>query len=241
VHLTTTELHQLAADVDDQHRDAMRTIEEDLEELHFGETAKVLAGSRRQFLKRAGMGGALLTIGSTLVPISRFMPAAWASQGLDDGAIAVFAESVELAAVQAYTAAGATGKIEAGVLAVATMFASHHQEHAGAFAGLAGAAATGTPNQKVLDAFGPMIQAAADQAALLEIAYSLEEAAAATYHFALGVLQSADAAAATATILPVESQHAVVLATVLGKTASEYLPSFQNSDKALDPAAYPVG
>ena len=47
-------------------------------------------------------------------------------------------------------------------------------------------------------------------------------------------------AGALATILPVESQHATVLATVLGKTASEYLIDFLTTDAALDPADYPA-
>lgn len=228
-----------AADVDQQHREGMTTLRSELEEVHFGETGAMLRDSRRSFLAKAGAGGAAITLAGIAVPVTRLIPAARA-QELTDLDIAVFAESVELAAVAAYTVAAESGKLDPAVVEVGTMFAGHHQEHAGAFAGIAGDAATGQPNQAVLDVFGPMLQAAEDQAALLEIAYQLEEGAAATYMFGLGALQSAEAAGAVATILPVESQHAVVLGEALGKDLSAYMPSFETQQGALDPAEFPV-
>ena len=44
-----------------------------------------------------------------------------------------------------------------------------------------------------------------------------------------------------ASILPVESQHAVVLGSVLGKPATDYVPSFETTDAAVDPTKYPIG
>ncbi|CAN5190260.1 hypothetical protein BH18ACT4_BH18ACT4_05350 [soil metagenome] len=237
--LTTRELGHLASDVDDLHRDAMRSFRDDMAEVHHGETAKLLGRSRRRFMQRADAGGALLAVGSALMPVTRWIPKAGAQEN-DDPAIAAFAESVELAAVATYSAAAASGKLDPAVTAVGTMFAGHHQEHAGAFAGLSGGTATGQPNQALLDDFAPMVAEAEDQAALLEIAFTLEVAAAATYLFALGALQDAAAAAATATILPVESQHAVVLGQALGKDVGEYMPSFETTDEALDPTDYPL-
>ncbi len=239
MHITTMELRRMASDVDDLQRDSMRTLRDELEEVHYGDTAQVLRRSRRSFLKRSAAGGALVSVGSSLIPITRFLPSAGA-QELTDGDIAAFAESVELAAVAAYTVAAESGKLDAAVVEVGTMFAGHHQEHAGAFAGLSGGAATGMPNATILAAFGPMLQAAPDQAALLEIAFGLEQAAAATYLFALGALADPGAAAATATVLPVESQHAVVLGTALGKSFDEFMPSFETQDAALNPADFPI-
>lgn len=238
--ITTRALRQLAADVDDQHHEAMATIHEDLREVHFGETSRTLAGSRRNFLRNAGLGGAALTIGSTLVPFSRLMPAAWAQQTLSDGDLAAFAESVELAAVEAYTATIETGLLDGGVVDVAEIFREHHREHAEAFAGVASQDATGEANQAVLDVFGPLIADAADQAALLQIAQDLENGAASTYFYSLGVLQDRDAALAVATILPIESQHAVVLGQALGQELEEYVPTFQGQEGALSPTEYPV-
>jgi hypothetical protein len=128
------------------------------------------------------------------------------------------------------------------VLSAATTFAGHHTEHAAAFGAAAGSAATGKANQPLLDALTPQLTAAADENAVLEIAYGLENAAAATYLYALGALTSKVALQLTASILPVEGQHAVVLGTVLGKAATDktFLPSFQTQDGAATPDKFPI-
>lgn len=236
--LSSRELLSRARDVDDLHHDSMRTFQEETEALHYG--MPELRDSRRGLFKKAGIGAAVLTFGSQLIPVRSLLPVAYAQEDLTDVDIGVFAESVELAAVAAYTAAGETGLISDPVLEVAMMFASHHQEHAAAFAGLVGDEATGEPNQAVLDVYAPRIAEAADEAALLAIALELEEGAAATYHFGLGLIQDQMVAAAPATILPIESAHAVVLGQALGNDQASYLPSFQNSEAALSPADFPV-
>jgi hypothetical protein len=217
-----------ALDVDEQHREGMRTIHDELGEVHFGGTGRALAEGRRQFMKKAGLTGVVLSFGSTLLPASRLMPAAWGQEseggGLDDLTIALFAEQVELAAVAAYEAAAGTGLLDPTAVEVGTLFATHHADHAGAFASFAGDDATGVPNQAILDVFAPMITEAADQAALLQIAFDLEQGAASTYHFALGVL-GPEAAAATSTILPIEAQHAVVLSLALGEGPEMWFPT----------------
>lgn len=232
-------LRQLARDVDEQHRDGMATMASDIAELH-AETRSFRATDRRSFLRKAGIGAGALTIGGTALSISSLLPAGAQEKELTDGDIAAFAESVELAAVEAYKAAAGSGKLQPAVVEVGTMFAGHHQEHAGAFAGASGGAAKGKPNAKLLTTVGDQLKGAADQAAVLQIAYDLEEAAAATYLFALGALKSAAALQLSASILPVESQHAVVIGSALGKPAADYVPSFQTSDKAVDPAQFPV-
>jgi hypothetical protein len=228
--------------VDEQHHEGMRSMREELGELQFGSTGQLLASTRRQFVQRVGLTSVAFSLGSALVPASRLLPSAWGQEGageLDDLTIAVFAEQVELAAVAAYQAAAGTGLLDSTATEVGTLFAQHHEDHAGAFASFAGDDATGTANQAVLDAFGPMIEEAADQAALLDIAFQLEQGAASTYHFALGVL-GADAAAAVSTILPIEAQHAVVLGQFLDKPVEEWMPPFETSDAALSPETYPL-
>jgi hypothetical protein len=140
-------------------------------------------------------------------------------------------------------AAAQSGKVTTpAVLQAATTFAGHHQEHGAAFGAAAGSASTKKANQKLVDMIAPQIQAAADEKAVLEIAYGLENAAAATYLFALGALTSKAALQLTASILPVESQHAIVLGTVLGKPATDttFLPSFQTQDGAVTPDKFPI-
>jgi rubrerythrin len=232
-------LRQLANDVDEQHRDGMATMASDIAELH-AETRSFRAEDRRSFLRKAGVGAGALTIGSSVLSFRSLIPAGAQEKELTDGDIAAFAESVELAAVEAYKAAAGSGKLQPAIVEVGTMFAGHHAEHAKAFGGASGGKAKGKPNAKLLTAVGDQLKSASDQKAILSIAYDLEEAAAATYLFALGALKSEAALKLTASILPVESQHAVVLGSALGKAASDYLPTFQTSDKAVDPAKFPV-
>ena len=161
-----------------------------------------------------------------------------------DAALAAFAESVELAAVAAYGIAAKSGLVTTkAILDAAVAFSGHHQQHAAAFASAAGDAATGAANQKLLDALGPRLTAAKTELDVVQFAYDLEQAAAATYLYALGALESQAALELTAAILPVEAQHAVVLGSVLGDraTADDYLPAFETATAALDPMTYALG
>jgi Ferritin-like domain len=241
VEISERELARLVRDVDDTHREGMTTMAADIAQLHHGELAAVRRGRQRTLVRAAGLGGAAVALGSVLVPMGRLVSAAGAQSG--DAGVAAFAESVELAAVAAYMAAAQSGKVTTkAVLDAATTFAGHHKEHGAAFGAAAGSAATAKANQKLLDVVAPQLQAAADEKAVLEIAYSLENAAAATYLFALGALTSTAALQLTASILPVESQHAIVLGTVLAKPATDktYLPSFQSEDEAVTPDKFPI-
>jgi hypothetical protein len=163
------------------------------------------------------------------------------AQRSGDSGIAAFAQSIELALVQTYAAISVTGKVTtpAAVDAITTSGA-HHDEHARALRDVAGSAATSTPNRRLVNSFRAEVQKAADERALLDIAYRLENQAAATYLFALGVLEATGAVQLAASILPVESQHAVALATLLGKDARETFPTFQTQDEALKPDEFPV-
>jgi hypothetical protein len=241
VEITERELDRLVRAVDETHREGMETMATDVAELHHGEGRRIRGSARPSRLAGAGLGGAVIALGSMLVPVGRLVGVAGAQAG-DDG-IAAFAESVELAAVAAYTAAAKSGKVTTpAVLQAATTFAGHHQEHGAAFGAAAGSASTKKANQKLVDMVAPQIQAAADEKAVLEIAYGLENAAAATYLFALGALTSKAALQLTASILPVEAQHAVVLGTVLGKAPTDktFLPSFQTQDGAVTPDQFPI-
>jgi hypothetical protein len=233
------ELRAMVRAVDESHRDGMATVADDIAELHRGEGARLMGPTRQQLARGVGLGGTAVALGSAIIPLTALFSQAYAQSG--DAGLAAFAESVELAAVEAYKAAASSGKVTTpAVLEAATTFAGHHTEHAAAFGAAAGSSATKKPNAKLLEAVGPQLGAAADEAAVLEIAYGLENAAAATYLFALGALTSKEALQLTASILPVESQHAVVLGSVLGKPATDFIPGFETVDLAVDPAKYPI-
>jgi len=211
MHITTRHFRSLAADVDDLHRQGMKTFAEETAEVH-----RSLYRARRS------------------------------ASGLDDQTIAGYAQSVELAAVAAYTAAAPV--LSAGTLPVAQLFMTHHQQHADAFGAVAGSKAVTAPNKTLIDAVTPALQAITDEMGALEFAFMLENQAAYTYAAALTLLQDAAYAAATATILPIEAQHAVVLGLALGKSVTDVFPTgaFESASlgdgtdplKGLDPAVF---
>ncbi len=238
--ISEKELLRLAAEVDDLHREGMETIDDDIRALH----AETRGFRRRTLLTRAAAGGALLTVSGAALPVSRLLPVA--AQGLTDGDIAAFAESVELVAVEAYKAAAGSGKLQPAVKTVGELFASHHLAHAQAFAGASGGKATGKPNARLLadPGVGAALNAAIakGQSDILEFAMAVENMATATYMFALGALQSTAALQLTASILPVESQHATILGMALGKSGKDLFPTaaFETDAAKIDPAKYPV-
>ena len=253
-------LRRLAAEIDEQHREGMRTIEDDLGELHFGGTP-ALVESRRGFARRMATGGAI-AFGASTIPVAALVPAAWAQTTAPPGTastaeprlgdkdlnLAIFAQTVELAAVALYRAAIDTGKLSKPVVDVAELFAGHHADHAGQFGAFAGRAAKPRANQKLLDELTPKLTAATSERDLLVLARAVEEGATATYVYALGVLESRDAAAAVATILPIEAQHAVALSFAIDGSDAAFLanaatnvPTFETEAQGLDPKKYAVG
>jgi len=237
VEISERQLQRMVADVDDQHRAAMTSFTDDNRALMF-ETAP----SRRTFLAGLGLGSAALVIGSAVMPVGRLVPKAWSQTAPSDADIATFAASVEYAAVAAYQAAAKSGKVKTpAVLQAATTFAGQHQQHGDAFKA-AGSNPNVMANKGVLDMVTPQLTAAKTENDVVALAYGLENTAAATYIFALGVLGDEKAYGAVASVMPVEAQHAVVLGMVLGKTLDDktFMPSFEPVDGHLDPAKFPA-
>jgi Ferritin-like domain len=163
------------------------------------------------------------------------------AQRSGDAGIAAFAQSIELALVQAYTAVAATGRVtETAAIEATSSFAAHHGEHATALGAAAGDSATDVPNRRLVNGFRRQIERAADESALLDIALTLENQAASTYLFVLSALEATQTLQLPASILPVESRHAVVLATLLEKDANQTFPTFVTQDQALKPDEFPV-
>lgn len=233
-------LRRLTAEIDEQHRESMKHIVDDLGEAHFGGDAEQVA-ARRSFLKRAATGGAI-AFGATLVPVGALADAAFAQttpgstpgtstkpattggasggkdeSGLDAGdlTIVLFGQSVELAAVAAYDLALNKGLLRSGAEETARVFRRHHAEHAAALATFTPDAVVETPNPKLVAELGPKVQGATTVEALAEVLMGLEDGAAATYQFAMGQIEGWKVAAAAATIEPVEGQHAVAWSTVV--------------------------
>jgi hypothetical protein len=105
---------------------------------------------------------------------------------------------------------------------------------------MAGKAATGVANQSLLAAFGPVVQAAATEAALLQAMLQVEMAAAATYTAGLAQLIGTDPASLVASIQPIEARHAAVLGEALNLPIDDYSPLLEPTADALTPAQYPI-
>jgi hypothetical protein len=164
-----------------------------------------------------------------------------ASAATSDLDLVRYMTSIELALVEIYREASDTQKLRLHVSDAAATFGGHHQDHADALNTLIGETGTvSDPNKKLLQQYKSQIQGAGDEDAVLNILYGVEEAAASTYLVSIGALTDSTDAGTLATILPVESQHATVLGSLLDKPSTSYLIDFVTTDAALDIKDYPV-
>ena len=243
--ITEHELRASLRQVDDQHRAGMAALPAQIAEMHEGEGARGMRQERSKLLSgRAGRSGLAIAVGSAVLTFRQLLTpgmSAMAAAGDDVAALAAFAQSVELAAVEAYKAAAGSGKVTTKAVGeAATLFAGHHTEHAAAFGGAAKTKAYNKPNPKLLAAVAEQLKGAADEKAIIKIAYDLENAAAATYLFALGATTDKGALGLMASILPVEAQHAVVLGSVLAVPTAMLIPGFETDTAAVTPTAFPI-
>jgi rubrerythrin len=233
MHLTARELRRLAADVDEFHHEQMKTFEEESADIHLD----AVRSSRRGFL-----AGTAAVAGTALFAAPLLAPRGWsplaAAQTLDDQSIAGYAQSVELAAVAAYTAAAPV--LSSVTKPVAELFMSHHQQHADAFGAVAGDKKASGANQKLVAALTPTLQCIKDEMGALDFAFTLENQAAYTYAAALTLLQEPKFAAATSTILPIEAQHAVVLGLAAGKSVPDMFPTQAFESSSLGDGTNPL-
>ncbi len=225
--ISARELRNLTRDVDEQHRDGLDGLASDIAELH----AATRPYRRREILRGAGVGAAIV-IGAAVLPIDSLMAAAQTAttEKPTDEDIAAFGESIELAIVEAYKAALATGLLSAPVSQSLTQFANHHSDHAKALGTAGGSKSKGAPNPGVAGRARDQIANAHDEKGVVRICADLESSAASTYLFALGALQSTSALQLAASILPVESQHAMVLTQVLGDDLLSRFPAVADTN-----------
>ena len=205
--------------------------------------------SRRAVLRGGLAGGAVVAIGTAVVPVAGLLQPAGAQEAdkpLTEPELNAFAEAVELAAAAAYDQGGARLTSPALQQAVAG-FGGHHREHAARFAAAAAGKATGQPNPKLQQLVSDQLRDAPDEKAAARVLYDLESALAGTHLYALGVTKAAPNLQLTASVLPVESAHAAQIAMALGlpiappsttPTSAAVSPPFETEDKRLDPAAY---
>ena len=156
-----------------------------------------------------------------------------------DADIAAFAESLELAVVDAYELAR-TKLTTAEVLAAADEYRDHHTQHAVACASIAGRAATGRANPKLAEQLGSRVLAAADEDETMAVLFDAESAMASTYLAALGAFEAKGARELAAKVLPVEGAHAAVFGLVIDRSTEAVFPIFETVERAFDPDEFPV-
>jgi hypothetical protein len=191
--------------------------------------------SRRGFLRGVGLAAASVTIGAAVLSVTDLFSAADAQEAtLLDPDLAAFAQTVELAAVAAH------GLFRPRLTRPAAVAAST------AFAGVAGKLATSKPNVKLLQTVVDQLHGARNEDAVIKMAYDLENGLAATHLFLLSELRAPGVLHTAASILPVESQHAVTFGTILGRPLIELTApdakglGFESEDKHIDPANFPT-
>lgn len=233
------EVRALARAADDAHHAALAQLPDELAERH---RPPPPPGGRRGLLRAVVAGGVAL---GSAVGLGRLGQATATAQDLEPPPpgldTARFTASIELAAAAIYDVAAARGVLTVPLVDLCQRFAGHHRDHAGAFNALLPAEhGVVTPNATAMNTFGPQLQAVDDPDQLIGLLLGLEEAAVATYLAAVAVAAPPGEIDAATAILPVEAQHAVVLATVLG-ARDDVLRSFERADGAMTLAAFPIG
>jgi hypothetical protein len=141
---------------------------------------------------------------------------------------ALFVAGLEAAVTDVYRLALDGANLPATAVDTVLVLAQHHDEHCTALAAIAQTARSAVERNTTL--YAELNQTVLGPDPLPAI-LAVEQALAATHLASLGVLESTDAAASVAAILPVEAQHA----TVLDPTQ---LPAVQTVDGAYDESRY---
>lgn len=194
--------------------------------------ATATATTRRSFLARAALGGALVGV-ATGGPLRTMLGVAGAQEAeleaaeeLDGATFAALAVPVELATVLAYQAALENDVLGETATANARRFQTHHQTVVDALVPLLGEdAVTPRPDETVMASTAESIEGNADATAIIAALAELEEVLAATHLYALGGLTDATLAKTVAQVLAVESQQAVVMGRAAGVDLVDLTPA----------------
>lgn len=204
--------------------------------------ASATATTRRTFLARTAVGGALVTAGAVAGPLSGLLPTASAQEAdtwtLSDVDFASFAAPLELAAVQAYQVAIDAGTLDSTWTTGARTMQDHHQQVATTLAGLLSAdAAAPTADADLLASTTSAINTGGDQNGILRALGDLENTLVATHLSAVPALREPTTAKTVSQALAVEAQNNALLVTGSGGTMQSATPAVESTDGALEPSA----
>lgn len=239
IEATEDEIIQMTSDMKDAHRDSLADFRSSVQSWNDSEGDEPAMGlSRRSFLTGAGLfaaGGILVASGgvaaaSTTSRLAKregllASTAVPASSIPLDVKVAALAASLENLAVATYAAAltaahaGKLGTVPNAVATFAKTAMAQHNDHGAAWNAMiasSGYEKITAPNATIGRSVNAAFAKVTDVPGVAMLALSLEEAAAATYLEAVGVVSGKAAIETAATIQPVEMQHAAVLNFVLG-------------------------
>ena len=197
--------------------------------------------SRRSFLKKSAVVAGGLAAFSVMPAFQLGQQLAMAAN--TDLDMVTMQAGLENLAVKAYQAAAGLNLLDKPVLDIALKFADQHSQHQKAFEAEVRRLG-GTPTPIVITKY-PDLKTQAD---ILNFAQTLELAAAGTYYIAIGKLQDPTLVKITASIMPLEIEHATILAAalkqdpipasfVVGKTQDELNTIVTSLAPAADPSA----
>jgi hypothetical protein len=245
IQISESELSGMTDELDEMHHESMPKMYEAVAEwadLRRERTVPSLgdltsfAASRRGFLAGAGiaLGGLVIAAcGSSGSKDSSSTTRAAASGSgsgsklTGDLAIAALATSLENLAVGTYQAGidaatqGKLGTVPPAVVTFAQTAQQQHRDHADAWNAILTSAGkpkvTGVDSTVKTSVIDPAFAKVSDVGGLAELALQLEDVAAATYLESIGLIKSPGGIKTSASIQPVEMQHAAILNFVLGQ------------------------
>ena len=194
-------------------------------------TDPATATTRRAFLARSVVGGAVVTAGAFATYSIATSGAAGAEEIPSDATLgeetfAALAAPLELGAVQAYQAAIDTEKLDAPLVETARTFQSNHQTVADALVGMLSAEAIApTANTDFTKQMVDAINGAADGDAVLLALADMEDALSATHMTAIGILQDPTTAKTVSQVSTVEGQQAAFLTVAGGGSIADATPA----------------
>ncbi len=244
-------------DIDGEHRLELRPTAETIDRLYQGEAPAqdkwdVLTGgaNRATWMK---VGGVAVLTSAVLAACGGGDPPASPTTAAPEGATTTlaggsrvdandltlmrFAASLENLAVAAYDLGAPLIKTPS-LLALATLFQTHHKDHAELFNGQLkanGQKEFTEPNSVLLSTFKPKLDALKTEPDVLKFAQELEVAAASTYFSTVGVLKGEKLGYAAMTIGGTEYRHAALLAMVNNTPIASTKAGFLTVTEAIAP------
>jgi hypothetical protein len=200
-------------------------------------TASATNPSRRTFLTRAVVGGAVVSSGVLAGTATGLLPSLPAgADDLSDADFAAFAIPLELAAVEICQAGLDSGVLADDAAATIRSVQGHHQKVVDTLTTLADADAPApVSNTTFAKSYTTEIRGAAASEAVLLVLTRLEDTLTATHLAALASIPDPVTAKVVSQVLAAEAQQAAVLGRAGGLALGELTPDTVSTDGAVEP------